>query len=56
MSLDIEYDMILLSPVPLDHPSTCRRPSHCRRQRRNNRDRATHDTYAPAKLPGWPLA
>jgi hypothetical protein len=27
MSLGIEYDMILLSLVPLEHPSTRRRPS-----------------------------
>src|SRR5688572_23324776 len=44
MSLDIEYDMILLSPVPLGCPSSHRRPSHRRRQRWSNRDRATHGT------------
>jgi hypothetical protein len=44
MSLGIEYDMILLPPVPLELPSSRRRPSRRRRQRRSNRDRATHGT------------
>jgi hypothetical protein len=48
MSLDIEYAMILLPPVPLERPSTRRRPSRRRRQRRGNRDRATHGTSCPS--------
>jgi hypothetical protein len=52
MSLSIEYDMILLSPVSLERPSTRRRPSRRRRQRRGNRDRATHDTPCPGGAPG----
>jgi hypothetical protein len=36
MSLGIEYDMILLSPVPLERPSTNHRPSRRRRKRRGN--------------------
>jgi hypothetical protein len=52
MSLGIEYDMILLSPISLERPSTRRRPSHRRRQRRGNRDRATHGTPCPGGAPG----
>jgi hypothetical protein len=51
MSLDIEYDMVLLAPVPLERPSTRRRPSHRKRQRRNNRNHATHGTPCPSKTP-----
>jgi hypothetical protein len=47
MSLNIEYDMILLSSVPLERPSSHHRPSRRRRQRRSNRDRATHGTLCP---------
>jgi hypothetical protein len=52
MSLDIEYDMVLLPPVSLERPSTRRRPSRRRRQRRNNRNRATHGTPCPSETPG----
>jgi hypothetical protein len=44
MSLGIEYNMVLLPPVPLERPSTRRRPSRRRRQRWNNHNRATHGT------------
>jgi hypothetical protein len=49
MSLGIEYDMVLLSHVPLERPSTRRRPSRRRRQRRNNRNCATHGTLCPGE-------
>jgi hypothetical protein len=51
MSLDIEYDMVLLTPVPLECPSTRCRPSRRWRQRRSNRDRATHGTSCPNEAP-----
>jgi hypothetical protein len=51
MSLGIEYDMILLSPIPLERPSTHHRPSRRRRQRRGNHDRATHGTPCPGGAP-----
>jgi hypothetical protein len=44
MSLGIEYDMILLSPIPLERPRSRCRPSHCRRKRRSNHDSATQGT------------
>jgi hypothetical protein len=51
MSLGIEYDMVLLPPVPLEHPSTRRRPCRRRRQRQNNRNLATHGTPCPGETP-----
>jgi hypothetical protein len=56
MSLSIEYGMILLPPVPLEHPSSRRCPSRRRRQRRSNRDRATHGTPCPRGALGWLIA
>jgi hypothetical protein len=44
MSLGIEYDMILLPLVLLEHPSSLRCPSSRRRQRQNNCDHAAHGT------------
>jgi hypothetical protein len=44
MSLGIEYDMVLLPPVPLERPSSRRHYSRRRRQRRSNRDRAPQGT------------
>jgi hypothetical protein len=44
MSLGIEYDMILLPPVPLERLGSRRCPSRHRRQRWSNRDRATQAT------------
>jgi hypothetical protein len=52
MSLGIEYDMVLLPPVPLERPSTHRRPSHHRRQRRGNRDHSTPSTPCPGGAHG----
>jgi hypothetical protein len=51
MSLGIEYDMVLLPPIPLERPSTRRRPSHYRRQRRNNHNHATHGAPCPGEAP-----
>jgi hypothetical protein len=51
MSLGIEYDMVLLPPVPLERPSTRPHPSHCRRQRQNNRNRATRGASCPSEAP-----
>jgi hypothetical protein len=44
MSLDIEYDMILIPPVPIEHPISRSHPSCHRRQRWSNHDRATQGT------------
>jgi hypothetical protein len=52
MSLGIEYDMILLPPVPLERPSSRRRPSCCRRQRQRNRDRAPQGTPCAGGVAG----
>jgi hypothetical protein len=51
MSLDIEYDMVFLPPIPLERPSTRRRPCRCRRQRWNNRSHATQDTPCRSEAP-----
>jgi hypothetical protein len=51
MSLNIEYDMILLPPVPLDLPSTGHRPSHRRSQRWGNFVCSTHGTLCPGGAP-----
>jgi hypothetical protein len=53
MSLWIEYDMVLVSPVPLDdtqeRPGDRPRPSRHTRQRRNNHNRATCGALCPGE-------
>jgi hypothetical protein len=44
MSLDIEYDMVLLPPALPEDQSSCRRPYCRRRQRQRNRNRAPRGT------------
>jgi hypothetical protein len=50
MSLGIEYDMVLLPPAPLEHPSARSRPCR-RRQRQNNRNRVAHGTPCLGEAP-----
>jgi hypothetical protein len=44
MSLGIEYDMVLLLPIPPEDRSSRRRPSRRRRQKRSKHNRASRGT------------
>jgi hypothetical protein len=52
ISLGIEYDMILLPPVPLERLSSRKHPSRRRRQRGSNRDRAPPGTLCAGGTAG----
>jgi hypothetical protein len=56
MSLDIEYDMVLLPPKHLadaqEQPNFRPRPLCYRRQRRNNRNRTAGSAPCPFNAPG----
>jgi hypothetical protein len=56
MSLEIEYNMVLLPPGPPanthERPGVRPRPSHRKRQRRSNCNRTTRGTPCPGEAPG----
>jgi hypothetical protein len=52
MSLGTKDDMVLLPPVLLEHPGSCRCPSHRKRRRRNDRDRAAQGVPCTRAAPG----